>query len=204
MANFVRMTISVPESLKERMNGHKADVNWSAVAAQAFERKCDEMVEQNRVATIDDTIARLRMTASTQARPGFRRGYEAGRKWAMSEASADELMHAENFYRTDVAAPHVGSWPYDKIHVQEMDEKLGIPIGHMEPNPDRMESARHAAAGICVETIRNREPGADIWEVAEAEALRIFGGRENCEDVYFLEGFIKAAAVVWSNVKDSI
>jgi PAS domain S-box-containing protein len=44
----VRTTISVPAGLKTRMGSIREPVNWSAVAAGAFERKLNELIAQRK------------------------------------------------------------------------------------------------------------------------------------------------------------
>ena len=55
--------ISVPRDLKARMDKVSASVNWSQVAAQAFEAKLLELESKKEVSGMDDVIARLRAAA---------------------------------------------------------------------------------------------------------------------------------------------
>ena len=41
------MTMSVPDTMHERMRKH-SDVKWTEVARQAFERKLDELEEEQK------------------------------------------------------------------------------------------------------------------------------------------------------------
>jgi hypothetical protein len=55
MGSF-RTTITVPQDLKERMDAVQVDVNWSAVAARAFEEKLVEIASKKEKREMSDFI----------------------------------------------------------------------------------------------------------------------------------------------------
>jgi len=63
----VRTTISVPAGLKTRMAAVRRSVNWSAVAARAFESKLDELAAARKRSDMHRTAERLRALRSPQA-----------------------------------------------------------------------------------------------------------------------------------------
>jgi hypothetical protein len=99
-----RTTITIPQKLKDQMDALEAQVNWSAVAAEAFQRKVAEVRSgKERLTVKSQVIERLRKAG--QADPqGFEAGRAAGRKWAEEKALPRHLRALENaldFYVPD-------------------------------------------------------------------------------------------------------
>lgn len=92
MGNVVRMTISVPQDLKVRMDHVKEPVNWSATACQAFQTKLAEFERANMDADMISTVERLRSSKDRRADPQYARGLAAGQAWAKHQAAAIELQ----------------------------------------------------------------------------------------------------------------
>jgi hypothetical protein len=84
--NTYRLTITVPLSVKEQMDQLKEPVNWSAVAAEAFQRKVIE-VRSGRAKAMTKAKVIERLRAAGKADPkGFEAGRAFGRKWAEEKA----------------------------------------------------------------------------------------------------------------------
>jgi hypothetical protein len=84
--NAYRMTITIPPSVKEQMDQIKEQVNWSAVAAEAFQRKVVE-IRTRRTKTMTKAKLVERLRAAGEADPkGFEAGSDHGRKWAEEKA----------------------------------------------------------------------------------------------------------------------
>lgn len=49
MGNTARVTISIPKRLRERMDAVGRELNWSAIAAEAFEAALRRREENNHV-----------------------------------------------------------------------------------------------------------------------------------------------------------
>src|SRR5262249_41549988 len=81
-----RLTITVPRDVKEQMDHIAEQVNWSAVATEAFRRKVIEIkTGRNKAMTKEKVLERLR--AAGEADPqGFEAGRNWGRKWAEEKA----------------------------------------------------------------------------------------------------------------------
>lgn len=48
MANHVRLTISIPAYVRERMRKYERETNWSAVASAEFAAECDRLEDAKR------------------------------------------------------------------------------------------------------------------------------------------------------------
>src|SRR4051812_42604235 len=86
----MRMTISVPEELKRQMNKVEG-VNWSAIASRAFRQEVAARAVKKGQVSMDDVINRLRASAEVEGERQSSEGEEAGRHWAMKEATAAQL-----------------------------------------------------------------------------------------------------------------
>src|SRR5262249_1746271 len=77
-----RTNISLPRDLKARMDAVKEAVNWSAIAAHAFEQKLAELNARKKGAKMEDVIARMKAAEEEDSNQAFRAGNEAGEVWA--------------------------------------------------------------------------------------------------------------------------
>jgi hypothetical protein len=93
----VRTNISLPRELKARMDAVKSPVNWSAVAAQAFEAKLLELESTKEVSSMDDVIARLKAAAELEDKQEYQRGFALGQGWAKQEATPKQLRRLEEY-----------------------------------------------------------------------------------------------------------
>ena len=93
---MARTTISVSDDLKKRMDRVKEPVNWSAIAAEAFELKLGEFARKRERKTMDNVIERLRASKIQRVNVVQRLGSEAGRVWATDVAEYDELERIAN------------------------------------------------------------------------------------------------------------
>ena len=92
----VRTNISVPRQLKARMDKVKVPVNWSAVAAQAFEAKVLELESTKEVKGMDDVIARLKAADEQDNNQDYLAGKAAGERWAKERARPKHLRRLAN------------------------------------------------------------------------------------------------------------
>src|SRR5262249_27023394 len=97
----VRTNISLPRELKARMDAAPSSVNWSAVAAQAFEAKLLELESQKEVKSMDDVIARLKAAAELEANEDYQAGFKAGQQWAKEQATPKELRRLAEYIAED-------------------------------------------------------------------------------------------------------
>jgi hypothetical protein len=88
---MARTTISISDDLKKRMDRVKEPVNWSAIAAEAFELKLGELARNRKEKVMDNVIERLRASKIQRVNAVERLGHEAGKTWAANFAEYDEL-----------------------------------------------------------------------------------------------------------------
>src|SRR5688572_1146617 len=89
---MARMNISVPDLLYERLDRLRDRVNASKVCASALEKELD-MIE-GRTAPTDPDIERLVQRLLGSRERWYDRGREDGKKWAVSEATREQLYKA--------------------------------------------------------------------------------------------------------------
>jgi hypothetical protein len=81
MANAYRMTITIPPDVKAQMDQVHEQVNWSAVASEAFQRKVVE-IRNRRTKTMSRKELIEKLRASSAADPiGYEAGHARGRRW---------------------------------------------------------------------------------------------------------------------------
>jgi hypothetical protein len=91
-------SISVPMELKKRMGKVKEDINWSAIACQAFQSKLAEIATQKEKLEMDDVIERLRLSKQQHVSESHREGLAAGEEWARKYAGFTELEALGKMY----------------------------------------------------------------------------------------------------------
>lgn len=177
--NTVRTMISVPRDLKQRMSKVKEEVNWSAIACQAFAGKLAEIASRKELKDMSDVIERLRASTQRASSEEFRAGCEAGQKWAKNRAEAIELQRLEEF-QDALEREVTTSWnaffcddPHSASSAYTVAEKLFFVI---QP-----------------ECQGDREGADAFWRKA--------GDKLSPE---FLRGFGEGALAVWSAVKGQL
>lgn len=88
------MSVSVPEELKQRMEGYR--VNWSAVACEAFEQRL--MYYEN---DLDEVIGRLRRSKIENTTEAYEEGRNEGKLWAETTADFSDLKALGRAVRTE-------------------------------------------------------------------------------------------------------
>lgn len=106
---MVRMNLSIPDDLRERMKPFDEGANWSQIAAAAFEERVMTMAE---LGSIDDAVwHRLRQTEMEDGETIFAQGAEAGRKWAQRSARMIHLRRLsaelEKIMDLETVDPHM-------------------------------------------------------------------------------------------------
>lgn len=174
--NFKRMTISISAILKKEMDAING-VNWSAVAARAFEAELVEVRARKETATMDDVIERLKAADKEDASEAFANGKEAGDTWARQQGRPKQLRRLAEF---------PGDPTYtisDMLGVFCNGMNSGIACGlfdWMKPHGDQSETR-------------------DFWDGILGD-----GGMELIEDEDFALGFFAGALEVWGKVEDKL
>jgi len=86
-----RMNISVSTGLKKEMDAVPEEVNWSAVAAEAFRSKLLELKSQRKGQNMKDVIERLKAAKELEDNESYNEGLEWGESWAKEAATPKEL-----------------------------------------------------------------------------------------------------------------
>lgn len=105
----VRMNISLPKGLKRRMDRVRDNVNWSAIAATAFEREVRRLESTDKVKEklMMEVAQRLRSSLQDDEVVAAGYGFEAGLQWAMHHASHPQLARIEEIAESSM---HDGEW----------------------------------------------------------------------------------------------
>ena len=104
--DYGRTTITVPWDLKARMKKARAQVNWSAVACDAFEQKLEELGPIEDITSLEDTVQRMKATgeACSPSNPeASESGLQAGKHWAMNFARQGQLQRIEELRDKNIA-----------------------------------------------------------------------------------------------------
>lgn len=88
---MARTTISLPDALKQRMDAVKDPVNWSQVAAHAFELKLGEIASRRESTNMNEVIQRLRASKIVHEDDQTKAGFKEGEAWAKKRATWAQL-----------------------------------------------------------------------------------------------------------------
>ena len=173
----IRVNVTVPSDLKRRMEQVGAEVNWSAVATEAFTVKLGHIAQEKAKKEMSDVVDRLRASKLQGAAEAYVDGHALGDQWAKETASAEELERLEK------SADEKDSW----------DVLFGL-------SPDKYMHL--GLAGSISEVITgqyDREVNDDFWDMAVGEEKM-----ERLEDADFLRGFCDGALSFWESVSPEV
>jgi hypothetical protein len=176
--NSYRMTITIPVSVKEHMDQVKEQVNWSAVAAEAFQRKVVE-IRTRRTKAMTKAAIISRLKAAGEADPkGFEAGRAFGRKWGEEKAPPRYLR---NLARNPEEA---FEWKVD-------------------PDPAPYEGGPYRTISYTLARVITDESGGENAQAFWAETVGA-DGYELADKEDFARGFVAGALEVWEEVKDEL
>lgn len=190
MPEFTRMSISLPQELRDRMDAVQDSINWSAVAQQGFEEKLSSIARADEP-TVAAAIARLRGTVADRTGAEYRRGLEAGRHWAMNDATVAELRRLREFFDRLEAGGGFDAWLAKN---RETSERLGHAVFSKWHNAGSIAS--------CVKEIPFEADDFAYRSIAAAKAM--FGGEANMAKDRLLAGFVGGALAFWGEVENLI
>jgi hypothetical protein len=177
-ASHSRMTITVPSHVRRRMAKLKDPINWSAVASDAFERKCNELDTDSELKLMSPVIQRLRSTKSVDVAYSHEVGKEFGRRWAEKLATARELANLEEFVNHRAWS----TFPDDQS-TYTFGEQLML-MARPECN--------------------TRKEMQKAWESAIRDIVSPDERDESGKDSEFVRGFARGAVDLWLSVKEHI
>ena len=97
---MARTTISIPDALKARMDAITESVNWSQVAAVAFELHLGKIATARKEKDKSALVSRLRASKITRGDKDYADGFRSGGHWAEDEASYAHLDNMSKIYET--------------------------------------------------------------------------------------------------------
>ena len=178
MGKTVRNTISIPAELKARMHAVEEDVNWSAVASQAFEQKLAEIIQRKGVKDMGDVVARLRASKQAGETEQWTLGVGHGREYAKQAATAAELQRLER-WRFSLSQDE-WEWCF-----QEDSSAYAV--------------CERFVFVIQPDTDGDRRQADEFWEAAVGNDHAAL-----TEDPKYVLGFAAGALEVWGEVKDQL
>ncbi|MFK7766662.1 MAG: hypothetical protein AB8B55_05530 [Mariniblastus sp.] len=212
--DYGRTTITVPFELKKRMKKLRGQVNWSAVACEAFELKLEELGPVEEIETIEDALKRMK-TLNEHASPvPDETGKSAGKHWAMNHAMPEELKRIEDYKSSmderqwqDLMCSREGARelailidPRAGMQFPPQEDHLQGPGAHGpdSPSPNRKRSRRRGPGGRQGQGGGGRKRHGfygpmEVWR-------SILDSRP--EHPSFFLGFAEGALEVWDKLKD--
>ena len=180
-SNTVRTNISIPRALKQAMEKVKEPVNWSRIAATAFEQRLAEIAARKQSKSLDEVARRLRLSQQRTTKMSllFREGYELGRRWAENQASVEGLTRLE-----------------------ELKDELGTDWGS---NFKTTSEDRASACQLLAMRLHPEWEEAEDWTLARDWWKEVGDGEEKkAYQADYLRGFAEGALDLWSKVKDLV
>ncbi|MCK4414316.1 MAG: hypothetical protein KAY32_12290 [Candidatus Eisenbacteria sp.] len=177
---YARTSISLPQDLKERMDGVAEPVNWSALACQAFQDKLAEIAGRKERMEMDDVVERLRASRQKSDSEQSGEGYAAGQVWARKQAEAVELERLDSL-DTRLERELLGWSGFldcDSNSAYGPEELLYF---EMHPDEDR-----------------DRTAATDFWEMTTG--MKVSDGLPK----EFIRGFVEGALSIWHQVEDKL
>lgn len=110
MSDIVKLTLSVPKELRQRMATFDDAVNWSELARNAFQRRV-EMLEESKGSKLSTRVlARLKQSAERADDEDKKAGYTAGKRWAEEHAEVPELRRLRDQFADGIPGTDDPAW----------------------------------------------------------------------------------------------
>jgi hypothetical protein len=184
----IRVNVSVPRELKARMDAIEESVNWSGVAARAFEDELRRLQSERKAQKMDEVIARLKAAAEIEENEEYQDGFEAGQKWAKSTATPKQLRRLAEYVEG------FETMSYDWWDVDE--PRLMAPFGATDYFLFALFGRLGADNDAKKEFLQEKAEG--FLEEALGDNILRF------EDVNFFHGFGEGALDIWDKVEDKL
>jgi hypothetical protein len=182
MAATVRMNISVPEKLKNEMDAIPSEVNWSAVATEAFRYRVAELTyfKSDKYDEDKKAVERLKHFGKLEREKTRGMGEEAGKRWVRQMAYPSQLNLLEAFCSN--CGP--GLWQEELVILRNSKSGVLRLWFHCLVNP-RLAGDANAAD--------------DFWKPVIEPASPTLADNE-----HFLTAFITASLEVWRVLKSRV
>ena len=172
---MVKMTISVPDELREDMDSLADPPVWSHVAAEAFRQAVNEAKAKQKVQNMQDVIDRMKAAKSEEESELDRTFRENGRRWAREQATPATLRRLEALDTNEIGCgfpDHLG-W-------------FGVVSGRL-PDADEMDSSEHREF-------------IEEWICGEIDWSDVDSDDTPACTIAFIEGALE----VWDTVRDHV
>lgn len=203
----MRVNISIPDALHERVERVRDRVNVSRVCTTALEREVDMLEARPSVA--DPKIAKLieRLKGSNQR--WYDRGHEDGERWATEEAKRSELEDAAYAFRAydgrQLSSAYFNLPEFSKGEegtesTDDDGEAVSVPV-----LPGVGTLSRREEPWVMRDLGLEEKPQRDQWGSPAREAYDRFEAA--CDDVdhaAYLEGWRDALVELWDAVAPAL
>jgi hypothetical protein len=177
----IRVNVSVPKKLKERMDAEKGAANWSAVATEAFEAKLLELASQREATSMEEVIARMKAAEELDNKENYQKGRKTGETWLRKHARPKEIRSLAKACNRETPERNpeclLGEWA--------SSWNKGIAGGLLD---------------LIEPTKEHDEREVDVfWEGALGD-----NNREGIDDFEFAHGFVDAALELWEKIESEL
>jgi hypothetical protein len=197
-----RIHLYLPDDLRDRMDtaAKASDVNWSSVAATAFELHLAEIAARKKRTTMKDTVQRLRASRLKTEKRQTNDANKAGMKWTAEEAEWAQLQSLEALFGTWKPAEW-NSWnPKNPVSYKD-PARGGLPFFGPGPAGPIYE---HVLRAIC--EVLPVQGDKDVAFNLKSDALEWWGkrggGNEPSPD--FVREFVAGALDVFKEVRSQV
>lgn len=174
---MARMTITFSDSLREQIDNVGEKVNWSNVAAKAFENKVIEIKSKKRNIDMETVVQRLMASKEVHAKSREQLGFDSGLDFAKRFA---KFEHLENLNNTINEMGNDSYAIYNESDAYSPAEKVAF-----------------AALGLG-NGDEDRQASESFWELA------LGYDQKNADDPAFVEGFVEGALELFSQVQSKL
>jgi hypothetical protein len=210
------INVYVSDDLKARMDRAADGVNWSSVAQSAFEKALAlyPTMEGSKMSAV---LERLKASKAEQVDSVAAAGFAAGRAWAESAADYLTLKRVGEYDWSDDEGDDIAAlfeqiarvepetfWanhPKEERRETEAEDFRGVPIPPIPPMPPMAP----VAAGAPGAAVAHRVALRSVRRAHAAAARAMRHGRDAARpSSFYVQGFARGAASVWTEVKAAL
>jgi hypothetical protein len=173
-----RLGLTLPPELKKEMDEVPEEVNWSAVAAEAFRRKLTQLQSEREATTMEEVIGRMRADEKLNDDAMHKEGRQAAEQWVMKRRAKPKELR-----RLDKA-------------MEPFDHSSGYYVSVMANGMNR-----GPAVGIARDLFGDKYDASLFWK-------GVIGlgddWRETADDVNFADGFVEKAMELWEQIEPKL
>jgi hypothetical protein len=172
-----RLNLTIPDSLHDRLEKHRDELNLSKLVAEYLVNTIDEL--ENTPKAADPDIQRLVTRLQSTYDRWYSRGYYDGRKWAVNRADREEFEDAAKLHEM-TGVDIVQEMSYERRFTEEGEE------------PDRWSY---------FPTSFDLNAEITAWQADDLDAEGNVIQLGNHDKEHYLEGWRDAVSELWSEVE---